>query len=350
MAGNVAKQTVSFKVAANLPLTLTSYTPTNGSSDIGSTFRPELFFSRPINTATLTATDFYATDSTGAVLPTTIVPANDGTYAWLFFTNPMPGASTITVTVDGSKITCADGTKLDAAGTGIAGSLLTTSFTTVSLALIPNTSLFGTIADPGPDLHPGTIDDVKAGPDGVLNTADDVYRLPIAGVTVSILGTNLTAITDATGKFSFPSVPTGDVKLDVNGRTATAPPTGYYFPDMTVDLNIRPGQSNTIMAAMAATGSTQPNLFDGPRHVPAASRQRHPANRQPHRRHPHRRQRPERPRPQPPTTPDAKHRRAAQQPHRHDRPKDAHRPGGNQRGAARVGRRHAAAGTLAAYV
>ena len=50
------------------------------------------------------ANNFFASDTTGAKLPARIVPAGDGTFAWLFFQGPMPGASTITVTVDGSTI------------------------------------------------------------------------------------------------------------------------------------------------------------------------------------------------------------------------------------------------------
>ena len=66
--------------------------------------------------------------------------------------------------------------------------MLTETFTTVSTANVPSTSLSGIVADPGPDLKPETLDDVKAGPDGVLMTGDDIYLLPIAGATVYILG------------------------------------------------------------------------------------------------------------------------------------------------------------------
>src|SRR5262249_14726002 len=151
-----------------------------------------------------------------------IVPADDGTYAWLFPSNPMPGGSVITMRVDGSKIKASDGTLLDAAGNGTAGSVLTETFTTVSTASVPGTSLSGIVADPGPDLKPETFDDVRPGPDGVLMTGDDVYLLPIAGATVYILGQeNNKIVTGADGSFSFSSVPTGDVKLVVDGRTAT---------------------------------------------------------------------------------------------------------------------------------
>ncbi|HQU41646.1 MAG TPA: Ig-like domain-containing protein, partial [Pirellulales bacterium] len=114
-AGNASQQTLGFSLASAIPLSLTNFTPQIGSGDVGVTYRPQVFFSRAIDTSTLTAADFYATDTTGAVVPATIVPAGDGTFAWLFFTNPMPGASTITVTVDGTQIKAADGSFLDAA-------------------------------------------------------------------------------------------------------------------------------------------------------------------------------------------------------------------------------------------
>src|SRR5205085_203488 len=117
--------------------------------------------------------------------------------------------------------------KLDAAGTGgTAGSKLTYRFTTGSTAVLAGTSLSGVVADPGPDLQPGTPDDVAAGPDGVLMTADDVYAKPLAGVTVRIAGTTLTAVTNAQRQFSVGSVPSGDVKLVVDGNTATGTPAG----------------------------------------------------------------------------------------------------------------------------
>ena len=90
-AGNVTQDTVSLNLTAHPALTLSSVAPSNGSTDVGVTFRPKINFSRPIDTSTLTASDFYLTDTTGATIPTTIVPSDDGTYAWLFPTNPMPG-------------------------------------------------------------------------------------------------------------------------------------------------------------------------------------------------------------------------------------------------------------------
>ena len=187
-------------------------------------------------------------------MPATVVPSDDGTYAWLFPTDPMPGGSTIQVTVDGSSIKDAGGAPLDAGGTGTPGSKLTWTFQTVSLVPLPDTSISGIVADPGPDLTPGTFDDVRGGPDGVVQTADDVYLHPLAGVTVTVIGVpGLTMVTGADGRFSFDSIPAGDVKLAVDGRTATNAPAGVFFPEMVLDLTILPGSANTVQAAMQRT-------------------------------------------------------------------------------------------------
>ena len=74
-------------------------------------------------------------------------------------------------------------------------------------------------------------------------TGDDVYLNPIANVRVYILGQESQAVfTDAQGRFTLPSVPSGNVKLVLDGMTATNAPAGCYFPEMVMDLTIEPGQ------------------------------------------------------------------------------------------------------------
>ncbi len=258
-AGHVTTLERTVNLAAPIPFGITAVTPQNGSDEVGVTFRPQVFFTRSVDPSTLNANNFFATDTAGEKLAATIVPANDGSFAWLFFASPMPGASTITIHVDGSSIFAEEDAgeppalrmKLDADGDGEAGGMLEYQFTTVSLAPLPGTSLSGILADPGVDLKPGTFDDVRPGPDGVLMTADDLYLRPIAGATLFILGLeNETVITDAQGRFTFNSIPAGNIKFAIDGRTATNAPDGIYFPEMVMDLYIQPGIANTVMAAM----------------------------------------------------------------------------------------------------
>src|SRR4029077_94030 len=159
----------------------------------------------------------------GGKLAATIVPATDGSFAWLFLTNPMPGASQITLHVDGSRIRALqDGAFLGADVNGTAGGIFTSTFTTVSRTSVPGTTLVGKVVDPGPDLQPMTFDDIRRGPDGIIHTADDVFLLPIAHAKVYILGQESNFVfTDANGNFQLDNVPTGNVKIAIDGRTAT---------------------------------------------------------------------------------------------------------------------------------
>jgi hypothetical protein len=253
-AGNTTTQTLHLTLNAAISLQVANLTPANGTSDVSVTFRPTVTFTRAIDKTTLNGNNFYATDSTGAKIAAAIVPADDGTSAQLFFTNALPSAATITLVVDGSTIKDSSGTLLDAADNGTPGSKSTTTFITVSSTLVPGTTLSGIVADPGPDNQAMTRDDVRNGADGVLGTADDVYLNPIAGAKVYVIGhEDQAVISDASGKFSFSAMPVGDVKLIVDGRTATNAPSGVFYPEMVFDLNIQAGAANTVMGSMGST-------------------------------------------------------------------------------------------------
>ncbi|MGS0754935.1 Ig-like domain-containing protein [Roseateles sp. GG27B] len=210
-AGNTSVVNRTLTVDALAPFGLVSLTPADGGADVGVTQRPLVVFSRAVNTATLNSSTFYATGPDGSKLDATIVPSDSGSYAWLFFANPMPGAARITVHVDGSQIrAAADGTFLDADGDGVAGGAAAVSFTTVGQLSVSGTRLIGRVVDPGPDLLPMTFDDVRRGPDGVIHTADDVFLLPIAHAKVYILGQEANVVyTDANGYFTLDNIPAG---------------------------------------------------------------------------------------------------------------------------------------------
>ncbi len=260
-AGHTISETLTLNLAEMIPLTVTRFTPQDRSSEISSTYRPQVYFSRPIDPASLNDNNFYATDTTGSKLAATIVPGMDRTFAWLFFTAPMPSASTITIHVDGSTIlTAGDAQPLDADGNGSPGGVLEYQFTTVSLTPLPGTTLTGRVFDPGPDLKAMTQDDVRVGPDGIMQTADDEFLNPLAGVKVFILGMEDDfVLTDANGYFHFDAVPGGNIKLAVDGRTATNALVGVFFPEMVMDLEVEIGQANTVMGSMGARDDREAN-------------------------------------------------------------------------------------------
>ena len=227
------------------------HSPLDGAVDVGVTVRPQIFFSKRVYGDSLDANNYFATFG-GEKFPATIVPADDGSFGWLFFSGAMADASHVTVTIDGSTILPVDGgPPLDADEDGLPGGIRSYGFTAVSVVPLPRTSLSGIIVDPGPDREPMTEDDVDPGPDGLLHTEDDVFLLPIENVELFLLGLEDQKLaTTADGRFTFESVPAGDVKLAVNGMTATSPPDGLYFPEMVIDVAIEPGIENFAMAGM----------------------------------------------------------------------------------------------------
>ncbi|MHA4866064.1 Ig-like domain-containing protein [Duganella sp. PWIR1] len=261
-AGNTSALTRTVTVDALAAFGIAGLTPADGAGTVGVTVRPQVTFTRAVNTATLTADSFYATGPDGARLAATIVPALDGSFAWLFITNPMPGGAKVTLHVDGSKIrAAADGAFLDADGNGSAGGLLAQSFTTVSSTPVAGTKLVGRVVDPGPDLLPMTFDDIRRGPDGIIHTPDDVFLNPIAHAKVFILGREDQFVyTDANGYFTLNNLSGGDVKVAIDGRTATNAPAGVFFPEMVMDAVMRAGQTNTLMGTMGTQEEQLANL------------------------------------------------------------------------------------------
>ena len=267
-AGNAGTDTLQVIEAALTDFKVTSLTPDAGSTEIGVTYRPAVTFSRAFVAGDLNSSTFYATDTAGNVIPATVTPFAGNTGGWLLFQNPLPGSSTITLHLVGANIhAAADGALLDPYGTNQPGITGVETFQTVATAAVPGTTIHGIVVDPGPDLTPMTPDDVKGGPQGLSYFPGDTWKLPIAGVKVYVLGDEQDAVfTDAKGNFTLTNVPGGDVKVVVDGTTATNPPAGTYFPAMTMDLNVKPGVANTIAGDMGtpeqqAGAATDPAVY-----------------------------------------------------------------------------------------
>lgn len=253
-AGNSVSQDIDLTLATAIPFVVTQRLPGEDATDVGATFRPEVHFSRPVDPTTLTTSSFFLTDSQGNVLTAQVKLSEDGLKAWLFPDAAMPGASTITINLDGDVIQALDGTFLDGDGDDVAGGDFASGFTTVSTAAVANTTITGYLVDPGDDLKPMTVDDYNSGPDQTDYTADDIFKNPIEGATVFILGLEQhTVLTDENGYFELTNVPSGNVKIALDGRTATNSPTGVFWPEMVIDLNVIAGQENTIMASQGTT-------------------------------------------------------------------------------------------------
>lgn len=256
-AGHTTVRNLAFVMDEPAPLRVARFHPADDSAEVGVTFRPQVTFTRAIDPSTLTAQTFHAADATGRVLPARIVLGNGNRTAWLFFDAPMPGSSRITVTLAGGEIRTADGSlAFDADPMGGPADDFTAVFSTVSTSTVPGTSLVGRVLDPGPDLKPMTFDDVRSGPDGTLFTDDDLFLLPISNARVHILGReDVVVFTDAEGRFTLTDVPAGNVKVAIDGRTASNPPADHYWPEMVMDVDLLPGVANTVMGTMGSRES-----------------------------------------------------------------------------------------------
>lgn len=261
-AGFTTSTSIRLNLAESIPLAIEAITPADGSVDVGATFRPEVRFSRAVDPTTLSSDSFWAEDGAGRRLPATIVAAPEGNRAWLLFDKTMPGSATVTLRLNGGLIRASgDGQLLDADGDGTPGGSRSSSFTTVNLTAVSGTSLSGLVVSPGADLKPMTYDDFRAGPDGAAHTEDDIFLEPLAGVKVFILGLEDRAVyTDQEGRFELIDIPTGVVKVAIDGRTATNAPDGSFYPEMVMDVTIRPAQVNTIMGTMGSASQQQENL------------------------------------------------------------------------------------------
>ena len=112
-AGNVLTDTVDLVLDAAPPFIVADTIPLTGAQNIGSTFRPEVHFSRAVDAATRTADTFWMTDAKGDRIEATVRLSADGLKAWLFPAKAMPGATKITLHLDGAAVLATDGTPLD---------------------------------------------------------------------------------------------------------------------------------------------------------------------------------------------------------------------------------------------
>lgn len=85
-----------------------------------------------------------------------------------------------------------------------------------------------------------------AGPPALTSVSGvvlDNANVPVKGVTLRILDTDLTAVTDDQGQFRIAGAPPGLIKLIVDGSTAERPGS---WPDLEFQLTNVPGRDNTV--------------------------------------------------------------------------------------------------------
>ena len=172
------------------------------------------------DTNTNTPGDFYA-EAGGQKLRARVAVSGDRTKATLFFTDPIPASTRVTVTfgtprpVGTTPLRDLLERDIDPDGDGASGGVLTFTYDTAPITAVDHTAITGHLyaSEPGP---------------GGAN-------VPLVGVFISVVGSeNINTHTAADGSFVLSPCPVGRFFVEVDGHTATASnfPNGDFYPDV----------------------------------------------------------------------------------------------------------------------
>lgn len=209
-----------------------SSSPGNGEGDVALTRETIIRFSTPLNRATVNGANLFATFG-GAVLNTNLYISKDARSATLFYPDHLPASARVRVTLIGDSITDTLGRTLDADGDGVPGGTRVIDFDTLSITVVPGTSVVGRVFASELATTPGG---------GSINR-------PLEGVTLSVDGAESTirTTTDAFGNFRLDPAPGGKFFVHVDGRTATVGvPPGAYYPFVGKAWEALPGKENNV--------------------------------------------------------------------------------------------------------
>ncbi len=219
-----------------VPVTVTSVrvSPTPGETGVSVNRETVLRFNRPLSADASFPTNRLRAFAPGWPLLTRPEVSSDRRTVTLFYLEPLPGSSTITVVLDGDSLLDATGAAVDADGDGRPGGTLVTTFTTASLTPVAGTAVIGRVFASEPAL----------GPNGGFTNR------PLAGVTVTVDGAEetLRAETDATGFFRLEPCPAGEFFVQVDGRTSPESqwPGGDYYPFVGKRWVARAGRTDNL--------------------------------------------------------------------------------------------------------
>lgn len=175
-------------------------------------------FSGPIGATNVLSTNALRATLSGRRILTRTELSADRTSARLFYLEPLPGNTQVTVVLDGIFLTDNSGIAVDADGDGQPGGQRTLAYTTLNSAPVPNTAISGRVF----------ASELVLGPNG-----QGVVHRPLEDVYISVDGSEgLFTFTDADGNFTLSPCPAGRFFVHVDGRTATgsAWPDGAYYP------------------------------------------------------------------------------------------------------------------------
>ncbi|MBI1930117.1 Ig-like domain-containing protein [Candidatus Poribacteria bacterium] len=209
--------------------TIVTTSPANGEGNVAVTRETIIRFSKPLSDAMVVDENILFAEFSGRRLPARIHPSPDRFTLTLFYQNVLPASARIRVTLKGEALLEVNGAAVDADGNGLPGGTATIDFDTLSLTVLPSTSVCGRVF--------------------ASELGDSGMNLPLEGVTITVDGmeSTLRTVTDSLGNFRLEPAPAGQFFVHVDGRTATHQvPTGAYYPFVGKSWQSVPGQETKI--------------------------------------------------------------------------------------------------------
>ncbi|NUN98466.1 MAG: Ig-like domain-containing protein, partial [Candidatus Omnitrophica bacterium] len=222
---------------------LESTSPAKHETDIAISRETILHFNGALDESTVNGNSIFA-EFGGELLGTHLNLSPDHQTVTLFYNEPLPPSARIRVTVDGNRLKNDKGLLVDVDRDGFPGGVELIDFDTLTLTLLPGTSVFGRV-------FATELATVKGSTQSV--------NVPLEGVRISVDGLEnvLFADTDALGNFRLEPAPAGAFFVHVDGRTvseslidgatvSTSFPNGYYYPYVGKKWESLPGRETNI--------------------------------------------------------------------------------------------------------
>ena len=225
---------------------LLTSSPLNGEDGVAPTRETIISFNGALNPTTVTKSAFFA-QAGGSALDFRLHLSRDARQVTLFYSEPLPGNARVRVSIDGAILRAASGAAVDVNNDNLPGGLAVLEFDTLSLSLIPDTSVCGRVF----------ASELAANGSTSVNT-------PLVGATITVDGREdeLRTTTDGTGNFCLNPAPAGRFFVHIDGRSATnGVPAGSYYPFVGKTWEAAPGvQSNIgdVFLPLVVPGTLQP--------------------------------------------------------------------------------------------
>jgi hypothetical protein len=223
-AGNsLVNQTLDFTAT---PPTL-AFAPFNGEGMVSLTRDGVVRFGTKVKPETVTNEAFYLI-ANGQRLAGQVKVSSTQEFATFLTDEILPASTEVRIVVDGSKILSQNGVAIDADGDGLVGGIGTADFTTLPIARITGTDVWGYVYD-----------SYNKNPDGTDK--------PLEGVEIRLdFLPDVKAVTDANGYFILEDVPAPEFFVYIDGSKAANAPAGTQYASLGKAFHSVPGQSTQL--------------------------------------------------------------------------------------------------------